>query len=186
MTTDAKDDSERQDQMAKFEHMFRSLGRHDVEVTDLTETASGRVVRLQLPASGKVSLNDLKLCRASVEIILHLRPDTVRFEYGEHAADIIMSLNEHINPGSNIEQTVIERIGRIILLAKAGDDEAAHIAEDELYRDAMDAIASSAVIDPIALARTVTSTRKISFHRHAAQLTRRPPAGWTGPTAPRG
>lgn len=168
MTAETQDDTERQAESEKFESMFRNLGRLDVQVTDITETTSGRVVRLLLPTSGKVSLRILEMSAAKIEIILRLRPDTVRFAIGEHAADIIMSLNEHVMPGSSIEQAVTERVGRISLLAKAGDDEAARVAEDELYKDALDAIAANAVIDPSALAKAVLTSQKIKFARFAA------------------
>lgn len=168
MTAETQDAAERQSESEKFESMFRNLGHLDVQVTDLTETASGRVVRLLLPRSGKVSLHDLKMSAAKIEVILRLRRNAVRFTEGEHAADIIMSLNEHAVPGESIEQVVTHRIELIGIWASAGDGEAAHAAEDKLYQDALDAIAAGTVTDPAALAKAVLVTQKISFSRVTA------------------
>ncbi len=48
------------------------------------------------------------------------------------------------------------------------DDEAAHAAEDNLYRDVLTAIAGGDAEEPAGVARIALGTQRIKFKRHCA------------------
>ncbi len=61
-----------------------------------------------------------------------------------------------------------EAINRVTQIrAVKNDDEAAHAAEDKLYRDALKAIAEGTCAEPAGVARIVLGTQKIKFRRWA-------------------
>jgi hypothetical protein len=84
-----------QEEMTKFEHMFREVGCSGVQVLGLASERSGRVLRLQLPRSGKITLSTLEGCAGQIAVILRLKPGAVEFSIGEHSGDIILRLREH-------------------------------------------------------------------------------------------
>lgn len=95
--------AEKREEMLKFEHMFRTLGfteevngeeQSSVRVMDLSHELAGRVVRLQLPRSGKVTLRDLEQVAHRIEVILRMRPGTAEFGHDGHAGDVTLRLRE--------------------------------------------------------------------------------------------
>lgn len=60
----------------------------------------------------------------------------------------------------------IERVTAI--RAIKNDDEAAHSAEDALYRDALKAISEGKCAEPVGVARVVLGTQRMKFARHCA------------------
>jgi len=83
------------EEMAKFDHMFNQIGCQGVQTVDFREEKSGRVLRLQLPRSGKVTLSTLESAAKQIEVILRLKAGAVEFTPGEHSGDIVMRLREH-------------------------------------------------------------------------------------------
>jgi hypothetical protein len=82
------------EEMAKFEHMFNQIGCAGVQVVDFHEEKSGRVLRLQLPRSGKITLTTLESAAKQIEVILRLKAGAAEFTPGDHSGDIIMRLRE--------------------------------------------------------------------------------------------
>ena len=87
-------EAEARAEMAKFEHMLSEIGCPGVQVLSLAEERTGRVLRLQLPRSGKVTVTTLGEAVGKIEVILRLRPGGVEFTIGEHAGDVVMRLRE--------------------------------------------------------------------------------------------
>ncbi len=62
-----------------------------------------------------------------------------------------------------------EVIARVTAIrAMKSDDEAAHAAEDALYRDVLKAIAEGDAEEPAGVARIALSSQRIKFKRHCA------------------
>lgn len=62
-----------------------------------------------------------------------------------------------------------EVIARVTAIrALKSDDEAAHAAEDSLYRDVLVAIAAGNAEEPVGVARIALGTQRIKFKRHCA------------------
>lgn len=85
----------RQEEMAKFEHMFSEIGCTGVQVLDLQQERAGRVLRLQLPRSGQVTVGTLEGSTQKIEVILRLKPGAVEFETADNSSDIVMRLREN-------------------------------------------------------------------------------------------
>lgn len=86
--------AERQAEMDKFAHMFSEIGCKGVQVVDYAEEKTGRILRLQLPRSGKVTLTTLEAAAKQIQVILRLKDGGVEFTTGDHSADIMMKLRE--------------------------------------------------------------------------------------------
>ena len=90
--------AEKREEMAKFEHMFSTLGFGEegdgVQVVDMNTEPSGPVLRLQLPRSGKVTIRDLEQAAHRIEVILRMKPGTAEFGHAEHSADVILRLRQ--------------------------------------------------------------------------------------------
>lgn len=84
----------RREEMARFEHMFSKVSCDGVQVLDLSQERAGRVLRLQLPRSGQVTLSTLEAAAQRIEVILQLRPGAVEFETASNSSDIVMRLRE--------------------------------------------------------------------------------------------
>ena len=85
-------------EMGKFERLLADVlpeAQNDpVRVMGLEESTSGRVLRLQLPRSGKVKLATLIEQSRTIEVMLQAQEGAVGFELGTHAGDVIMRLRE--------------------------------------------------------------------------------------------
>jgi Helicase HerA, central domain len=93
--TEASPEEDLREEMAKFEHMFSKIGCDKVQVLELARERAGRVLRLQLPRSGQVTIQSLEAVSSKVEVILRLRPGAVEFETGENSSDVVMRLREN-------------------------------------------------------------------------------------------
>jgi hypothetical protein len=85
-------------EMAKFEHLLAEvlpeLKGDPVRVVGLEETVAGRVLRLQLPRSGGVTVTTLADKARTIEVMLQAQEGAVGFEVGDHSGDIIMRVRE--------------------------------------------------------------------------------------------
>lgn len=63
---------------------------------------------------------------------------------------------------------IYPRLADIRKYAEEGDYEAAHAAEDDLWRDVLRAITDQEVSHPEVIAAMALSTRRIHFERHCA------------------
>lgn len=119
-------DAEHREEMARFEHMFRSLTNDkDVRVMELARERAGRMVRLALPNSGTVTLDTLSDASKRIEVILHLQPGSVEFATGAHAAEVIMRLRERHEIVS-----AVTRLRRELYARTVNDKFAVGIEED--------------------------------------------------------
>ena len=88
-------EEEEEDELANFTHMFSEIdGCGGVEAVDITEERSGRVVRLQLPRTGRVTMANLEAVSTRIEVILHLKRGAVDFYHASHSGDVVMRLRE--------------------------------------------------------------------------------------------
>ena len=87
-------EAERRREMARFETMFAEAGQEGVQVTDLKEERSGRVLKLALPASGKVTLASLQGTQNGFEVTLRAQPGAVEFAHGSHSGEVVMRVRE--------------------------------------------------------------------------------------------
>lgn len=96
---DPSPEEERVREIGLFKNMFDELvpvpaGHAGVDVTDVREERAGRVVRLKLPRSGKITMASLTEVTPRIEVILELRPGSVEFLVGDNSSDVIMKLRE--------------------------------------------------------------------------------------------
>ena len=88
-------------EMRRFETMFANAGCKEVRVLSLSEERAGRMLRLELPRSGQVTLASLKGIAPNIEVILRLREGCAEFETGAHSGEVIMRLRERDVFGAN-------------------------------------------------------------------------------------
>ena len=63
---------------------------------------------------------------------------------------------------------VADRVDRVAYFASRGDDERAHVEEDRLWNDLLEAIANDTADFPSMCASIAVNTKKISFVRRFA------------------
>jgi hypothetical protein len=85
-------------EMGKFEDLLAEvlpeMKGDRVRVVHLEETVAGRVVRLQLPRSGGVTITTLADTARKIEVMLQAQEGAVGFELGDHSGDVIMRIRE--------------------------------------------------------------------------------------------
>ena len=86
---------EEEDELEDFTHMFSTIeGCDGVEAVEIRQERSGRVVRLQLPRTGRVTMANLETVAGRIEVILHLKRGAVDFFHASHSGDVVMRLRE--------------------------------------------------------------------------------------------
>lgn len=65
-----------------------------VRVTELTEERWGRQVRIELPASGKVTIEDFRAKARNFDVALRAQDGAVSFEHGATASEVVMKVRE--------------------------------------------------------------------------------------------
>jgi len=80
-------------EMRKFEAMLADHGC-EVRVLTLSEGRAGRVLQLELPLSGKVTLGHLESIAVNIGVSLRLRHGAVEFAAGAHSGLVTMRLRE--------------------------------------------------------------------------------------------
>lgn len=65
-----------------------------VDVTELTSVAWGRQVRIALPRSGEITIDDFEGKKRNLEVALRVQEGAVSFERGAHSGDIVMKIRE--------------------------------------------------------------------------------------------
>ena len=86
---------ERRAALSKWGNMLALLGAEGVTARSEDTTRAGRVIRLTLPSSGKVTIRHLHALTDGLAAALHLQPSSVWFEQGKHAAEVLMHLEEN-------------------------------------------------------------------------------------------
>jgi hypothetical protein len=81
--------------LARWGQMLGRLGVEGVRASREDETRAGRDVTLVLPASGKVTIRTLVQVTDGAAVALGLQPESVYFEQGRSAAEVVMHLDEH-------------------------------------------------------------------------------------------
>lgn len=87
-------EADNQAELDRWDTLFAEHGCKGVQTLQVTEERAGRVLRLQLPRSGGVTITTLENAAGNIEVSCHLKPGAVEFLHGEHSADIIMRLRE--------------------------------------------------------------------------------------------
>jgi hypothetical protein len=82
------------EQIEKWENLFAEHGAEGVQVLDLREERAGRVLRLQLPRSGRVTKTTLEGIAHNIEVSLRLAEGAVEFSHASSSADIVMRVRE--------------------------------------------------------------------------------------------
>jgi hypothetical protein len=65
-----------------------------VRVTELTEERWGRQVRVELPASGKITIEDFRAKARNFDVALKTQDGAVSFEHGNTSSEVIMKVRE--------------------------------------------------------------------------------------------
>ena len=84
-------------EMGKFEHLLAEVLpelKEPVRVVSLEESPAGRVLRLQLPRTGRVTVTTLRDVARTIEVMLQAQEGAVGFELGSHSGDVIMRIRE--------------------------------------------------------------------------------------------
>jgi hypothetical protein len=82
-------------ELGKWGRMLDALGVAGVRAVREEANRAGRDVWLLLPPTGKVTIQNLRMVTDGVQTARHLQADSVSFEQGAHAAEVIMHLDEH-------------------------------------------------------------------------------------------
>ena len=85
---------EHQKEMRRFETMFAEAGQAGVTVLDLSESRSGRILRLALPDHGKVTVAGLQGSIGTFEVRLRAQPGAIEIKAGAHAGEAVMRIRE--------------------------------------------------------------------------------------------
>lgn len=92
-------------QRALFATMFADFGLHagkdpitgeiqPLDVYDLAEDKAGRTLRVRLPKSGQITIEEFRARDRNFEVALNAQEGAVTFEQGRDSADVIMKVRE--------------------------------------------------------------------------------------------